>query len=117
MYAQYHEYVNMSNISNMLNMQSMHQKAVLEHKIVYLALCPVFLVLGVPRDSSSSSSEISALAVLGVVLGPAAAAGEGVAWAVGAVNDGRAWDVSWRAASAWPVLRRRVDLREIRTLL
>ncbi len=38
---------NMSNVSNMLNMQNMHKNAVLVHKIVYLALCPLYLVPGV----------------------------------------------------------------------
>ncbi len=46
------------------------------HKIVHLALRPLFLVLSVTRDGSSSSSVSSARAVLGVVLGLAAAAAE-----------------------------------------
>ncbi len=49
--------------------------AVLVHKIVYLAL---------PKTGVSSSSVSSAHAALGVVLVPAAAAGEGTAWAAGA---------------------------------
>ena len=75
---------NMSNMSNKLNMQNMHKNAVLVHKIVYLAFCPLFLVPGVAKTGASSSSVLSAHAALGVVLVPAAAAGEGTAEAAGA---------------------------------
>ncbi len=47
---------NMSNMLNMLNMQNMHKNAVLVHKIVYLALRPLFLVPGVAKAGASSSS-------------------------------------------------------------
>jgi hypothetical protein len=75
---------NLSNMSNMLNIRNMHKNAVLVHKIVYLALHPLFLVPGVAKTGASSSSVSSARAVLGVVLVPAAAAGEDTAGAAGA---------------------------------
>ena len=50
----------------------------LEHKIVYLALRPLFLEISVTRDRSSSSTVYSSGAGLGVP-GPAAATGEGAA--------------------------------------
>jgi hypothetical protein len=106
---------NMFNMLNMSNMQNMHKNTDLVHKIVYLALCPLFLETGVAKIGSSSSSMSSAHATLGVVLGPAAAAGEGTA--------GRRSQsacrvvVSWQASCAWPVLRLRVDLRDNHTLL
>jgi hypothetical protein len=68
---------NMLNMLNMLNMQNVHKNADLVHKIVYLAL-------GVAKIGSSSSPVSSARAVLGVVLSPAAAAGEGTDGAKGA---------------------------------
>ena len=71
-------------MSNKLNMQNMHKNAVLVHKIVYLALRPFFLVPGAAKTGASSSSLSSAHAALGVVLVPAAAAGEGTAGAAGA---------------------------------
>ncbi len=75
---------NMSNMSNMLNMQIIHKNAVLVHKIVYLALRPLFLVPGVAKTGASSSSVSFTRAALGLVLVPAAAAGEGTAGAAGA---------------------------------
>ncbi len=65
---------NMLNMSNKLNMQNMHKNAVLVHKIVYLALCPLFLIPGVTKTGAASSSLSSAHAALGVVLVPAATA-------------------------------------------
>jgi hypothetical protein len=61
-------------------MQNMHKSADLVHKIVCLALRPLFLELGVEKLGSSSSPVSS----LGVVIGPAATAGEGSAGAAGA---------------------------------
>ncbi len=66
---------NMSkNMSNKLITQNMHKNAVLVHKIVYLALRPLFLVPDDAKTGASSSSVSSAHAALGVVLVPAAAA-------------------------------------------
>jgi hypothetical protein len=73
---------NIQNMLNMLNIQNMHKSTDLVHKIIYLALCPFFLELGVVKLGSSSSVS-SARVALGVVLGPAAAAGEGTAGAAG----------------------------------
>ena len=56
------------------------------HKVVYLALCPLFMVLGVAKIGSSSSSVSSVRVALGTVHGPAAAVGEGAAGAAGAAN-------------------------------
>ncbi len=75
---------NMLNMLNMLNMQNMYKNAVLVHKIFYLALRPLFLVPGVAKTGMPSSSVSSARAALGVLLVPAAAAGEGTAGEAGA---------------------------------
>jgi hypothetical protein len=80
----YNTTVNMSKIQNMLNMSNIQNSADLVHKIVYLALCPLFLELGVVKLGSLSSSVSSARVALGVVLGPATVAGEGTAGAAGA---------------------------------
>jgi hypothetical protein len=62
----------------------------LEHKIVRLALRPLFLVLGITRDGSSLSSVSSARAILGgIVLGPPAAAVEDAAGAADAGDAAR----------------------------
>ena len=53
---------NMSNTQNILNMDKLSLKANLVHKIVYLALRSLLLVLGVTKDGSSSSSVSSACA-------------------------------------------------------
>ena len=53
---------NMSNRQNILNMDKLSLKSNLVHKIVYLALCSLLLVLGVTKDGSSSSSVSSACA-------------------------------------------------------
>jgi hypothetical protein len=92
----------------MSNIQNMHKSADLVHKIVYLALRPLSLELGVVKLGSLSSSVSSARVALGVVLGPAAAAGEGMAGAAGAEVAERPPRrvVSLRAAGAGPVPRR-----------
>ena len=79
-----HNMSEMQNITNMQNMHNMYKSAVLVHKIVYLALRPLFLVPGVAKTGASSSSVSSAHAALGVVLVLAAAAREGTAGAAGA---------------------------------
>ena len=79
-----HNMSEVQNITNMQNMHNMYKSAVLVHKIVYLALRPLFLVPGVAKTGASSSSVSSAHAALGVVLVPAAAAREGTAGAAGA---------------------------------
>jgi hypothetical protein len=53
---------NMSNRQNILNMDKLSLKSNLVHKIVYLALCSLLLVLGVTKDGSSSSSVSSTCA-------------------------------------------------------
>ncbi len=77
-------------------------KADLVHKIVHLALHPLFLVLGVTRDGSSSSSVSvsSAHPALRSVSPPPR-------WKTRRGRRTRsAWDVSWRAASAHGSRRR-----------
>ncbi len=72
---------NMSNMSNMLNM---HKNTVLVHKIVYLALHPLFLVWVSRKQARRRPQCHPYVRPLGVVLVPAAAAGEGMAGAAGA---------------------------------
>ena len=51
---------NMLNMSNIINITYMLRKATLVHKIVYLALCPLFLELGDMVAIASLSSVSSA---------------------------------------------------------
>ncbi len=78
-----HNMFEMQNITN-IKICTICTNAVLVHKIVYLALRPLFLVPGVAKTGAQSSSVSSAHAALGVVLVPAATAGEGTAGAAGA---------------------------------
>ena len=60
----------LSKKHNMSNMQNITKKARLVYKIVYLALRPLFLELGVTNTSSSSYSVSFPGSPLAVVIGP-----------------------------------------------
>jgi hypothetical protein len=104
-----HNMYNMSNIQNMSsmsNIQNMHKSAYLVHKMVYLALHPLFLELGVVKLGLSSSSVSSARVALGMVLGAAAAAGEGTAGAAGAEVAERPQRRFFAGSRRWALPRR-----------